>query len=67
MTTMEKTEEPANRSGIRAPALFVGFPSPMLLRDDDYTKALRRFAIHFAPREGSSWRPPAFTPFVRCG
>jgi 4,5-DOPA dioxygenase extradiol len=52
MTTMEKTERPANRSSSnRAPALFVGFPSPMLLRDDDYTKALRRFAIHMrAPR-----------------
>jgi len=37
---------------MRAPALFIGFPSPMLVRDDEYTKALRRCGIQLRPPRG---------------
>lgn len=44
----QRTPNPASR---RAPALFVGFPSPLLVKDDEYTRALRRFGIQLrAPR-----------------
>ncbi len=36
---------------MRAPALFIGFPSPLLVKDDEYVKALRRCGIQLrAPR-----------------
>ena len=38
--------------GALAAALFVGFPSPLLVKDDDYTSALRRFGIHLRPPRG---------------
>jgi 4,5-DOPA dioxygenase extradiol len=39
------------KRSLRAPALFIGFPSPTLLKDDDYVRALRRCGIQLrAPR-----------------
>jgi 4,5-DOPA dioxygenase extradiol len=36
---------------MRAPALFIGFPSPLLVKDDEYVTALRRCGIQLrAPR-----------------
>jgi 4,5-DOPA dioxygenase extradiol len=40
------------RTGARAPAAFIGFPSPLLLKDQDYATALRRFGIGLRPPKG---------------
>lgn len=37
---------------MRAPALFIGFPSPLLVKDDEYVKALRRCGIQLRPPRG---------------
>jgi 4,5-DOPA dioxygenase extradiol len=45
------TERRTLRRSMRAPALFIGFPSPTLLKDDEYARALRRCGIQLrAPR-----------------
>jgi 4,5-DOPA dioxygenase extradiol len=36
----------------RAPAAFIGFPSPVLLKDQEYATALRRFGISLRPPKG---------------
>jgi len=33
------------RTGARAPAAFIGFPSPLLVKDEEYGTALRRFGM----------------------
>ena len=51
MATMAESERRASRASMRAPALFIGFPSPLLVKDGDYAKALRRCGIQLrAPR-----------------
>ncbi len=39
-------------TGGRAPAAFIGFPSPLLLKDQEYATALRRFGISLRPPKG---------------
>jgi 4,5-DOPA dioxygenase extradiol len=49
--TTESERRTTRKLSLRAPALFIGFPSPTLLKDDDYVRALRRCGIQLrAPR-----------------
>jgi cobalt-zinc-cadmium efflux system outer membrane protein len=52
VATMEESERRASKRGMRAPALFIGFPSPMLVRDNEYAKALRRCGIQLRQPRG---------------
>jgi 4,5-DOPA dioxygenase extradiol len=45
-------EAPRKRTGARAPAAFIGFPSPLLLQHEDYARALRRFGIGLRAPKG---------------
>jgi 4,5-DOPA dioxygenase extradiol len=49
---MEESERRASKRGMRAPALFIGFPSPMLVKDNEYAKALRRCGIQLRQPRG---------------
>jgi 4,5-DOPA dioxygenase extradiol len=40
------------RTGARAPAAFIGFPSPLLVKDEEYGTALRRFGIRLRQPKG---------------
>jgi 4,5-DOPA dioxygenase extradiol len=40
------------RNSARAPATFIGFPSPLLLKDEGYSTALRRFGIRLRQPKG---------------
>src|SRR6185295_6967053 len=52
-TPINPAEFDDNRAtGGRAPAAFVGFPSPLLLKDQEYATALRRFGISLRPPKG---------------
>jgi 4,5-DOPA dioxygenase extradiol len=52
-TPINPAEFDDNRvTGGRAPAAFVGFPSPLLLKDQEYATALRRFGISLRPPKG---------------
>ncbi|MCL4812554.1 MAG: dioxygenase [Vicinamibacteraceae bacterium] len=51
------------RLSARAPALFLGFPTPALAHDADYTTALRRFGAQLRPPRGvvavsARWQVP---------
>ena len=50
--TQDSERRTSNPRSRRAPALFVGFPSPLLVRDTEYTQALRRFGIQLRPPRG---------------
>ena len=51
MAQTTDSERRRSRRSLRAPALFIGFPSPTLLKDDEYVRALRRCGIQLrAPR-----------------
>jgi 4,5-DOPA dioxygenase extradiol len=52
VATMDESERRSPRRSMRAPALFIGFPSPMLVKDDEYVKALRRCGIQLRPPRG---------------
>jgi len=43
---------PRKRTGARAPAAFIGFPSPLLVKDEEYGTALRRFGIRLRQPKG---------------
>lgn len=49
---MAELEKRASRRGLRAPALFIGFPSPLLVKDDEYATALRRCGLQLRPPRG---------------
>ena len=52
-TPVDPAQIEDNRTtGGRAPAAFVGFPSPLLLKDQEYSTALRRFGISLRPPKG---------------